>query len=368
VRALGDGRYRIELGGQPFELADGVAFARLAHEVLPLAVEPELRAGRLLVPLAFVSDVLPRTGAGLLYDDEKRELRAFSSGAGRSAAAARTRRAAATLGTAAAPAASAPAPSAPRGRAPAMHTRGRGLANRIVVIDAGHGGPDGGMKGPLGGGPPVLEKHVTLAVALKLRDALRARGVGVAMTRTTDALVPLIERGRIANQKQGDVFVSLHVNAANPAWKDPASARGFETYFLAEAKTEDARRVAEMENESVRFETTAQTAGNDALNFIIHDMAQNEHLRESSELADLVQRRVGGSHPGPNRGVKQAGFRVLVTAFMPAVLVELGYGSNPAEAAYLTSAAGQERLAAAIADATVEYLQQYERRVGGTGR
>ncbi|MEO7714033.1 MAG: N-acetylmuramoyl-L-alanine amidase, partial [Gemmatimonadaceae bacterium] len=101
----------------------------------------------------------------------------------------------------------------------------------------------------------------------------------------------------------------------------------------------------------------------DPLSFILNDMAQNEHLRESNELAELIQRRLARVHPGTNRGVKQAGFRVLVTAFMPAVLVEIGFGSNPADAAYITDPARVEELSAAISDAVVEYLQRYERRV-----
>jgi N-acetylmuramoyl-L-alanine amidase len=148
-------------------------------------------------------------------------------------------------------------------------------------------------------------------------------------------------------------------------WKDPAAGRGFETYFLAEAKTEDARRVEEMENQSVRFETDAKVSKDDALSYILSDMKQNEHLRESSELAELVQKHLATMHPGPNRGVKQAGFRVLVTAFMPAVLVEIGFGTNKAEAAYLNDPRNQTAIAIAIADAASEYLRAYERRVGG---
>jgi N-acetylmuramoyl-L-alanine amidase len=92
-------------------------------------------------------------------------------------------------------------------------------------------------------------------------------------------------------------------------------------------------------------------------------MQQNEHLRESSELAALIQTRLGKMHPGPSRGVKQAGFRVLVTSHMPAVLVEIGFGTNPREAQYISDASSQEALAVAIADAATEYLDRYERRV-----
>ena len=82
------------------------------------------------------------------------------------------------------------------------------------------------------------------------------------------------------------MVISIHVNAANLNWKDPAGARGFETYFLAEAKTEDERRVAKMENEVVRFESSGGPAAEEGLGFILKDMAQNEQLRESSDLAE----------------------------------------------------------------------------------
>jgi N-acetylmuramoyl-L-alanine amidase len=221
------------------------------------------------------------------------------------------------------------------------------------------------MTGPIGGGPAVVEKSVTLAVAKRLGKELQARGVDVVYTRTTDTLIALSDRGRIANKAEADLFLSIHVNAANLGWKDPPAARGFETYFLAEARTEDARRVERMENESVRFETGADVSRDDPLSYILSDMKQNEHLRESSELADLIQEGLSAMHPGPNRGVKQAGFRVLVTAFMPSVLVEIGFGTNRKEAEFLNSSVKQAAIASAIADAAVQYLRRYERRVGG---
>jgi N-acetylmuramoyl-L-alanine amidase len=189
--------------------------------------------------------------------------------------------------------------------------------------------------------------------------------VDVFYTRTRDTLIALHDRGRIANEAKGDVFISIHVNAANPRWKDPGAARGFETYFLAAARTEDARRVEEMENESVRFESEVDVPNGDPLSFILSDMMQNEHLRESADLADIVQRHLRGVHRGPDRGVKQAGFRVLINAFMPAVLVELGFGTNADEAAFLTTSARQKALARAVADATMEYLDRHRARISG---
>jgi N-acetylmuramoyl-L-alanine amidase len=180
-------------------------------------------------------------------------------------------------------------------------------------------------------------------------------------------LIALDDRGRIANRASGDLFISIHVNAANPTWKDPAVTRGYETYFLSEARTEDARRVEQMENESVRYEDASPAAKADPLSFIVNDMYQNQHLRESSELADLIQQRLGRIHPGPSRGVKQAGFRVLVTAYMPAVLVEIGFGTNGREAAFLSLPDKQAAIATAVADAAMAYLHRYEGRVATTG-
>lgn len=244
---------------------------------------------------------------------------------------------------------------------PAAETRRKTTPR--VVVDAGHGGRDPG--GPMRFGA-FYEKDIVLQVALKLGEELRERGIDVFYTRTTDTLIALDDRGSMANKAGGDLFVSIHINAANPRWRNPTGVRGFETYFLAEAKTEDAQRVEQMENEAVRFETAGPAAArDDPLSFILSDMKQNEHLRESSDLAGIVQRHLGRVHPGPDRGVKQAGFRVLVGAFMPAVLLELGFGTNSADAEFVASPVRQRALARVVADGIAEYLERYQRRVSG---
>jgi N-acetylmuramoyl-L-alanine amidase len=242
------------------------------------------------------------------------------------------------------------------------------VVRRTVIVDAGHGGVDRGMSGRTATGARVFEKDIALGVARKVAARLQNAGVSVVMTRDSDTLIALSDRGHIANREQGDLFISVHVNAANQKWRNPTAARGFETYFLAEAKTEDERRVAEMENEAAKYEDSSRSTENDPLSFMLTDMLQNEHLRESSAFAQAIQSSLGAAHPGPSRGVKQAGFRVLVTAFMPAVLVEIGFGTNPSEASWLASSAGQAQLADAISRATLNYLAQYERRAsGGSG-
>lgn len=352
------GRYRLEVGAVGLDIEQGMAFAIVANDTMPLAASVVRSAGALYVPLALAADLLPRVGTGVMLDADKREIRRFAPVVASKRPPAPARRPAAEAESSGGRA----EPERTVGRAPELRSGGR---QRVVVVDAGHGGRDNGMSGPIGAGPRIYEKNVTLAVSKQLQRALEARGVRVVMTRTTDTLIGLYDRGPIANAAKGDVFVSIHVNAANPRWKNPGSARGFETYFLAEAKTEDERRVAAMENEVVKFETKADVASDDPLGFIMRDMAQNEHLRESMQLATMIQGGMRSVHPGPNRGVKQAGLVVLVTAFMPAVLVEIGFGTNRNEAAYMTSPAKQAELAEKLADSIVRYLAEYERKVGG---
>lgn len=418
---LGGGRWLLRAGALEVELRDAVPALRVrlaggagrppTTREVPLAAAPVAIGERLWLPLQLATDALPRSAPGWVYDAEGARLvesppvlggpvrsPTGAPPAGERAGPPPATRLPTIVGRRATPvpprdesrraaaadrerprhtSAAVPVPptlrvptDAPAAEPDAPTSAGTGtgsLRGRVVVVDAGHGGPDTGMEGPLGGGPRIQEKEVTLALARAVRTALAARGVGVVMTRTRDTLIALADRGRIANEAGGDLFVSIHVNAANPGWRDPGGMRGFETYFLSEARTEDARRLAERENESVRFETGSAAARGGALDFVMRDLAQNDHLRGSSRLAEIVQRRLDRAHPGPSRGVKQAGFRVLTSAFMPAILVEVGFGTNPQDAAFLASAAGQRRLAAAIADAAVEYLRRYPRRARSAG-
>jgi N-acetylmuramoyl-L-alanine amidase len=361
TRALGGsvtpaqgGRFTVTIRGATVSFVEGVPFARVDSVILPMTGAPYSTAGALYLPLHFVTELLPRIATGLFYDVAMSEMRVFNT-------VVQTRTPPPPADDRTAPVTTAlevppSTPSAPRPRR---------TTPRKVVIDAGHGGPDNGMTGPMGPGPRIYEKHITLQVSRLVAEMLRADGVEVIMTRTRDTLIALSDRGRIANRNRADFFVSVHVNAAPTTWRNAAQAgRGFETYFLAEAKTEEARRVERMENESVRFETGANAPKGGPLSFIINDMAQNEHLRESMDLAESIQAGLRRIHPGPNRGVKQANFAVLRTSFMPAVLVEIGFGTNPGEAAFLSNPSKQRLIARAIADGALEYLGHYEQRIG----
>jgi len=347
-RAPQAGVAELRVLGQRLDLVLDAPYFRFGSRVYGLAGTPYAVGDSLFVPLQLAVEYLPRLFTGRYrFDASRGQLEEL---AGRPAVGPEER--------VEAPPAEAAVPVARAAR--------RRVA-RVVGIDPGHGGADVGMLGPIGRAQFLREKDVTLAIAREMASELGRRGIRAVLTRSRDTLVALRDRGRVASQRGADLFVSIHVNAANPRWRDAAAARGFETYFLAEARTEDARRVERMENESVRFETSADAPQGDPLSFILNDLAQNEHLRESSRLAELMQGNLERVHPAESRGVKQAGFAVLATSYMPAVLVEIGFGSNADEARYLVGQSGQRRLARALSDAVERYLAEYERRLAGPG-
>ena len=332
-----DGWAEVTLGSQSFRFLVGAPLYVFNSQLQPLASAASVSHDTLFLPFQFVAEILP-SYLGDRYRYDRRRARLIDSGAsGR------------------APIARAPAPVREIARLP------NGLRpGHTITVDPGHGGVDPGNPGvffPQG----TREKDVTLAVGLLLRDELKRQGVGVQMTRTSDTLIALGDRGAFCTEAC-DLFVSIHVNslARRRGYTD---VRGFETYFLAEAKTEDAARVAKMENEAVRFEAgPAPAEQGGGIDFILKDLQLNEHLRESARAAELVQRTLQTVHTGESRGVKQAGFMVLTTARRPAILVELGYSTNPQDGQFLTTRSSQKAMAAALADAIVAYLLEYERK------
>ncbi len=263
-----------------------------------------------------------------------------------------------------APIATAPQPPLPPPAAPNPIT-GLRLAHTIVV-DPGHGGIDPGNPGlNFPGG--LTEKDITLGIGKLLRAELVRRGLNVVLTRSTDTLIELASRPTFC-RAVCDLFVSIHVNAM-PAGRRQTAVNGVETYFLSDAKTEDQKRVAQMENDALRFEATPVVDG--PLGFILRDLQLNEYLRESARLAELVQGKVSGIHPGEDRGVQQGPFLVLAAARRPAILVETGFATNRSDGAFLASATGQHKIATAIADGIVAYLLEFERKIaagGGSGQ
>jgi N-acetylmuramoyl-L-alanine amidase len=225
-----------------------------------------------------------------------------------------------------------------------------------VVLDAGHGGEDEGARGARG----TLEKDLVLDVSRRLAGRLRRRGLSVVMTRDRDVFVPLEQRTALANDARGDLFVSIHANAA----EDPG-IRGTETYFLAlEASDGSAREVAERENRAFRGAGSAAGPLGDPLIALLGDLIATETLRESSEFAQLVQHELSDVRSLRSRGVKQALFVVLTSVQMPAALVEIGFVTSPQDERVLRNAAARERLVEALEEAVLAFGQRYDARRG----
>ena len=241
----------------------------------------------------------------------------------------------------------------------------RGPGIRTIVIDPGHGGTETGAIGPGG----VQEKELTLALARELAGRL-AQGLGVrtVLTRSEDASLPLDTRAAIANQNKADLFVSIHLNSSLGS-----GAYGTETYFLSQQATDSrAARAAQSENAEqgpggAAGGPNANASGTDAaaqqdLELILWDLAQSHHMAESQRFANMIQGELNQTLQLKDRGVKQAPFRVLMGATMPAVLVELGFISNPEEEKKLQDAAYRGQLVEALTRAIARYKAQVENK------
>ena len=217
-----------------------------------------------------------------------------------------------------------------------------------IIIDPGHGGKDPGAVGYRG----TLEKDIALDVAKRLEKKISKKmKVKTVLTRDEDIFLKLGERTRIANENNGSLFISIHANAATDR-----RASGFETFLIGPNKNEAAVRVAARENSVLELEGVAgKKLTNEDL--IQATIAQSAFASKSEKFAALVQEEIGKRVQGKNRGVKQAGFYVLMGASMPNVLVELGFISNLAEEKKLRSSQYREVLATAIFRA----LEKYEK-------
>ncbi len=241
-------------------------------------------------------------------------------------------------------------PLTPKG--PTEGARKRWLLD-TVVIDAGHGGKDPGAV-RFG----YREKDIVLGIAKKLGGYLESElGLRVVYTREDDRFVEVHDRGKIANESGGKLFVSIHVNAARNR-----NAKGTETYFLGLHKTAAAREVMDRENSVINLESNPDrykeytSEGNIRL-----ALAQSGYMHHSEMLASRIEKQFKDRVNRSSRGVKQAGFMVLWTAAMPAVLVETGFITNKEEARFLASDKGQTYVASAIYRAIRDYKEDMEK-------
>jgi N-acetylmuramoyl-L-alanine amidase len=233
---------------------------------------------------------------------------------------------------------------------------------RTIVLDAGHGGSDAGAVGPSG----LLEKELVLDVTRRAARLVEERlGVKVLLTRDADSFVPLPDRTSFANRARADLFVSIHANAHRQSMTD-----GVETYFLSsEATDSEARQVAALENGAVRLESASGRGGatKDIVRTILWDLAQSEFQTESSRLAEIVHDSMTRSLRIGTRGVKQAGFYVLGGAAMPAILIEVGFVTNPKEERRLRDTRYRDEIARAIVVGLAEYKRNWDARTRAAG-
>jgi len=243
-----------------------------------------------------------------------------------------------------------PSPTAAR-RGSGSLTRALGLKLERVVLDAGHGGNDVGTHGPSG----FLEKDLTLDVTRRLGALLEERmGSEVVYTRSDDTYVGLEERTRIANEREADLFLSIHANSS-----PYHSAAGAETYVLNFTTSKTALELAARENAS------AQSSIHD-LHGLLDKIALKDKIDESRELAAALQTSLSSlstrsTEAARNRGVKKAPFVVLIGAAMPSVLAEIGFLTNASEEALLRQAAYRQKIAEALYKGIEAYAQSLSR-------
>ncbi|RLD66901.1 MAG: N-acetylmuramoyl-L-alanine amidase [Bacteroidetes bacterium] len=226
-----------------------------------------------------------------------------------------------------------------------------------VVIDAGHGGKDPGTNGKYS-----KEKDIALIIALKLGNYIKENlpGVEVIYTRKTDVFIELWKRPHIANKEKADVFISIHCNGV-----ESSKPMGTETWIMGVSKGERNLAVAQKENAAILYEANYEKQYNNfdpnsPESYIIFELFQSAYREQSEGLAAKVQYQFTKKLQRIDRGVKEAGFLVLVNATMPSILVEVGFLTNRDEEKYLMSEKGQNEIASGIYRAFKEYKFQME--------
>jgi len=223
----------------------------------------------------------------------------------------------------------------------------------VIVLDAGHGGHDPGTIGHRG----LYEKNITLQIVKKVGAYLNEHlpDVKVVYTREDDTFISLLDRGRIANEAGGDIFVSIHANSFSQR-----RINGTEVYFLGLARSESALEVMKRENSVLRYEEREVEELTEE-DLLIYELANAGNMSTSEKIAEQIEHQFRERASRHSRGVKQAAFQVLYEASMPGVLIEIGFISNPDEARYLTSDYGQSIIASAIFRSIRDFKVQYDR-------
>lgn len=233
----------------------------------------------------------------------------------------------------------------------AAETKGKPGKGTTIIIDPGHGGKDQGAM--IGG---VNEAHVTLAVAKELKAALAKLGYRALMTRESDTFISLPDRPKFASEHGGDLFISLHCNSIGGAPKHKQQVTGFTAYILREGESEEDKALARRENEAIADEGGKSKAEISPVEWILLEHQLNLYSKESEGFAArIVSSFDGHAIAKYGTGASQAGFYVLVGAYMPAVLFEMGFLTNDQDRRVLSSEGGRRQIAERLAKAIDAY-------------
>ncbi len=223
----------------------------------------------------------------------------------------------------------------------------------VVILDPGHGGKDPGTIGLSG----VYEKNITFPIAKKVKDFLTNdyNDLEVYLTRETDEFIEVKSRSTYANQKNGDLFVSIHCNAKKNEENDK---NGFEIYILDISRSKEALTITNTENQDIINMTSYNLDSN--VKYLYSSIFTNSSLINSERFSLIMNSELTKVSQLSNRGIFQAGYWVLLGASMPSILVECGYLSNKSDESYLKSEKGQEDIAKAIYKAIRLFKQDYD--------
>ena len=226
-------------------------------------------------------------------------------------------------------------------------------SRRIVMLDPGHGGIDTGAIG----GNGSKEKHVVLAIAKIVRTILRNRGIDARLTRTGDTFIPLYDRVEIAHQHGADLFMSIHADGfTNP------SAAGASVFALSNrgASSAMAKYLSDRENAADDLAGKKAKDKDHLLQQVLFDLVQTDTIKNSLTLGSHILRQIKPVHRLHSRNTEQAAFVVLKSPSIPSVLVETSFITNPQEEKLLGTTAFRQKIANAIADGIISYLNWFD--------
>jgi len=328
--------FTIESPSDTIKFAIGLPYASTHGKAIGLATAPALVAGRIQIDSSDIAK---------LFEAEKKS----SSSSAQQAAKSSAQQSLSSSSTVKSVASSS---SGVKATASAKNETAGTREVKTIVIDPGHGGKDSGALGS-----KSQEKDIVLTVGKLLKKELEKEGFNVKMTRDKDYFVELGQRANLANQWDGDLFVSLHCNAIDASAERKKQIKGYHVYVLRAPESEEDKAIARRENKVATLygEKNAKEELSPLEWFKLE--ARLEKYKQNSYMftEELLKANEDGKIRKQAGGVGGAGFMVLVGALMPAVLYEIGFISNLEDEAYMMTAAGQQEIAERVAKAIANY-------------